>query len=199
MSFMKFRTIKTAAMLSLAGALFWENGCGSSGVNTIVDTVSPPAAVVIAGTVQTFSSTVTGSTTTTSQWNTCSYVYTPLPTTAVPNPVPVKPIPIPNCASGTKVAALNNGSLGTWTSTPTASTNVLTYTAPTLANFPNPIQTITFTATADANHSKTGTATVNLDTGIRVSVTPPTATAPVGLNPAQQVKFTASFLNVPPV
>jgi hypothetical protein len=199
MSFMKFRTIKTAAMLWLAGALLWQNGCGGSSVNTVVDTVSPPSATVIAGTVQTFSSTVTGSTTTTSQWNTCSYVYTPLPTTAVPNPVPVTAITIPNCASGTKVPALNNGSLGTWTSTPTSATNVLTYTAPTLANFPNPIPTITFTATADANHSKTGTATVFLDTGIRVSITPSTATAPVGLNPAQQVKFTASFLNVPPV
>lgn len=196
---MKLRTVKTTAMLLLAGAIFWENGCSGSGVNTIVDTVSPTAATVIAGTVQTFSSTVTGSTTTTSQWNTCSYVYTPLPTTAVPNPVPVKPITIPNCTSGTKVAALNNGSLGTWTSTPTAATNVLTYTAPTLANFPNPIPTITFTATADADHGKTGTATVNLDTGIRVSVTPATATAPVGLNPPQQIKLTADFLNVPPV
>ncbi len=191
---MKWRTMKTAAMVMLAGAMMWQNGCGSSSPNTIIDTVSPAAAVVIAGTVQTFTSTVTGSSTTTSQW-TCTFVYTPLPTTAQPNPTQT---PVANCTSGQTVPALNNGSLGTWTTTPTASSNVLTYTAPSLKNFPNPIPTITFTATADADHKKTGTATVALDTGIRVSVTPTTATVPTEITPAQQVQFTADFLNVSP-
>ncbi|MGB9433538.1 MAG: hypothetical protein WBQ89_14945 [Candidatus Acidiferrum sp.] len=191
---MKLSTNRTAAMLVLAGAMMWQNGCSGSGANTVVDTVSPPTATVIAGTVQTFSSTVTGSTTTTSQW-TCTFVYTPLPTTAQPNPTQVAK---QNCTSGLKVAALNNGTLGTWTSTPPAATNVLTYTAPTLTDFPNPIPTITFTATADANHNKTGTAVVSLDTGIRTSVTPSTATVPTEVTPAQQVQFTADFLNISP-
>ena len=186
---MKFRTIKTAAILLLAGAMLWQNGCSSSSVNTVVDTVSPAAATVIAGTVQTFSSTVTGSTTTTSQW-TCQYQYTPAPTTAVPNPQTTK---LATCTSG---MTLNGGNIGTWTSTPTAATNVLTYTAPTLANFPNPIPVLTFTATADADHKKTGTAIVGLDTGIRVSTTPNSATVPVGLTPAQTVQFTPNFLNI---
>jgi len=177
---MKLRTMKMAAMLMLAGAMLWQNGCGGSGANTVIDTVSPTTAIVIAGTVQTFSSTVTGSTTTTSQW-TCTYVYTPLPTTSQPSPSQQGPF---NCTSGQTVSALGGGSLGTWTTTPTSPSNVLTYTAPTLAKFPNPIPTITFTATADANHKKTGTAVVTLDTGIRVSVTPSTATMPVGLKPA---------------
>ena len=64
---MKLRTMKTAAMLALAGAMAWQSGCSGSGANTVVDTVSPSTATVIAGTVQTFSSTVTGSTETTSQ------------------------------------------------------------------------------------------------------------------------------------
>ncbi len=188
---MKFRTIKTAAMLLLAGVMLWQNGCGGSTVNQIIDTVAPASALVIAGTVQTFSSTVTGSTTTTSTFA-CTYSYTPLPTTAQPNP---KAVTGP-CTSG---MSLNGGTVGTWTDTPTAATNVLTYTAPTLSNFPNPIPQLTFTATADADKKKTGTTVITLDSGIRVSVTPTTATVPVGLSPAQQVQFTASFLNAPPV
>jgi hypothetical protein len=191
---MKWRTMKTAAMLMFAGAIFWQNGCSSSSPNTIVVTVSPSTAIVIAGTVQTFSATVTGSTTTTSQWS-CTYVYTPLPTTALPNPTQTSPA---NCTSGMTVAALNNGSLGTWTSTPTAASNVLTYTAPGLSKFPNPIPIITFTATADADKKKTGTAVLTMDTGIRVGVTPTTATVPTEVTPAQQVQFTAQFLNTSP-
>jgi hypothetical protein len=67
-----------------------------------------------------------------------------------------------------------------------------------LTNFPNPIPTITFTATANAAKNKTGTALVALDTGIRVAISPATATVPTELQPAQQVQFTASFLNVSP-
>ncbi|HUN63991.1 MAG TPA: hypothetical protein VMU53_18470 [Candidatus Sulfotelmatobacter sp.] len=192
---MKWRTMKIAAMLALAGGAIWQNGCGSSGVNQVVVTISPPTATVIANTVQTFSATVTGSTTLTSTW-TCSYVYTPNPTTQNPNPAQVGPIN--NCTSGQKVSALGGGSLGTWTSTPSATNNVLTYTAPTLSNFPNPIPTITFTAAATANTSKKGTAVVTLDTGIRTAITPATATVPTEITPAQQVQFTANFLNTSP-
>ena len=188
---MKFHTMKTAAMLLLASVMLWQNGCGGSTVNQVLDRVTPPSAVVIAGTVQTFSSTVTGATTTTSKFA-CTYSFTPLPTTAVPNPKAVTG----NCTSG---MSLNGGTVGTWTDTPTASTNILTYTAPTLTSFPNPIPQLTFTATADASSKATGKAVVALDSGIRVSVTPTTATVPVGLSPAQQVQFTASFLNAPPV
>jgi hypothetical protein len=190
---MKLRTGNTAAWILLAAATIWQGGCGSSSPNTVLDTVSPSAAVVIAGTVQTFTSTVTGSTTTTSQF-TCSYVYTNAPTTQVPNP---QQQTVNNCQSGDKMAG-GTGTIGTWTTTPTAPSNVLTYTAPSLTNFPNPIPTITFTAAPDADKKKTGSAVLALDTGIRVTATPATATVPVGLNPAQQVQFTLGFLNVSP-
>lgn len=192
---MKWHTIKMAAMLALAGGVLWQNGCGSSGANQVVVTISPPTATVIANTTQTFSAAVTGSTTTTSTW-TCSYVYTPNPTTQNPNPSQVGPIN--NCTSGQTVAALGGGSLGTWTQTPNAPSNVLTYNAPTLSNFPNPIPTITFTAAATANTGKKGTAVVTLDTGIRTAITPATATVPTEITPAQQVQFTPDFLNVSP-
>ncbi len=191
---MKWRTMETAAMLMLAGALMLLNGCSGSGPNTVVVTVSPPTATVIADTVQTFTSTVTGTTNLASTWS-CTFVYTPLATTAQPNPTQTAK---QNCTSGQTVAALGGGSLGTWTATPSSTNNVLTYTAPTLASFPNPIPILTFTSTASANKAKTGTAALTLDTGIRTAVTPSTATVPTEITPAQQVQFTADFLNVSP-
>jgi len=191
---MRLQRIKTTAMLLLAGSILWQNGCGGSGPNTVVDTVSPGTETVIAGTVATFTSTVTGSTTLTSTWQ-CTFVYTPNPTTQQPSPAQVNG---GNCTSGQKVAALGNGSLGTWTITSSSTNNVLTYTAPPLSSFPNPIPTITFTAVADANKNKKGTAVVTLDTGIRTAISPSTATVPTEVSPAQQVQFTADFLNVSP-
>ncbi|HET6929613.1 MAG TPA: hypothetical protein VFI45_04780, partial [Candidatus Acidoferrum sp.] len=90
------------------------------------------------------------------------------------------------------------GSFGTWTISTANNSNVLTYTAPTLSNFPNPnFPILTFTATADADKKKTATATVGLDSGIRVSISPRLATVPVGLKPNQTVSFSASLQNSP--
>ena len=189
---MKFRWSKIPAILILAGATLWQGGCSSSSINTIVDTVSPPSATVIAGTTQVITSTVTGATDVNSSWS-CTYVYTPAPTSSQPNPPPTSPA---NCTSGMTV---NGGSIGTWTSNQTTANNTLSYTAPSVRNFPNPIPVITFTAAAEADTKKTGTSAVTLDTGIRISVTPLTATAPVGLSPAQQIQFTATVANGPPL
>src|SRR6516225_6114110 len=187
---MMLRKLKTTALwFALSGAMCFA-GCSSSSPNQVAVTVTPVTALAVAGTVSTFSATVTGSTNIDSTW-TCGYSYTPLPTTAVPNPKAVTG----TCTSG---GSLNGGSFGTWTTNQSTVNNVLTYTAPTLKNFPNPIPTLTFTATAAANNKKTGTATIALDTGIRVSMTPSTATAPVGLNPPQQIQFTANLPNNAP-
>jgi DNA-binding beta-propeller fold protein YncE len=191
---MRLGRIHTLATMMLVAGVVLQNGCGGSGANTVVDTVSPATATVVAGTVQTFTSTVTGSDTLTSTW-TCTYVYTPNPTTSQPSPAQQGPF---DCSSGQKVPALNNGSLGTWTITPSSTNSVLTYTAPTLSSMPNPVPTITFTAVATANKSKKGTAVLTLDTGIRTSITPATATVPTEITPNQQVLFTADFLNVSP-
>jgi DNA-binding beta-propeller fold protein YncE len=187
---MKFRVFQSAALGIACSAILVLSGCGGSGPNVISVTVSPAATIVIAGQVQSFTATVGGSTTTTvTNWP-CTYSYTPLPTTAVPSPKAVTG----TCTSG---SSLNGGTVGTWVITNTNGSNVLTFTAPPLSSFPNPVPTLTFTAEADANKSKTGTATVSLDSGIRVTVTPSTVTVPVGLNPAQQISLTASFLNSP--
>jgi DNA-binding beta-propeller fold protein YncE len=174
------------------GAAMAMSGCGSSSVNVVTVSVTPSAVTVVAGQVENFTAVVGGSTTLTVAW-TCTYVYTPLPTTATPNPVPTKAAP---CTSGQTV---NGGSVGTWTTSSTNGSNVLTYTAPSLSNFPNPIPILSFIATADADHKKTATGQAGLDSGIRVSITPATATVPVGLMPAQTTTFFPSFLNSPPL
>jgi DNA-binding beta-propeller fold protein YncE len=187
---MKWQTAKVALLAAGAACAWLVSGCGgSSNPNVVTVTISPPAAAIIAGQIANFTATVGGSTTLTVQWS-CSYVYTPLPTAQVPNP---KPTTKADCTSGQTV---NGGSIGTWTTSDANNSNVLTYTAPSLTNFPNPIPTITFTATADADKKKTGTTLIGLDSGIRVSVSPATAIVPVGVTPPAKQTFSASFQNV---
>ena len=181
-----------AAVAVIACGVSGLSGCGSSGANQVVDNVSPAATTVIAGTTQVFTSTVTGSTNINSSW-TCSYQYTPAPTQSQPNP---QLTAAQTCTSGQTV---NGGSIGTWTTDQTTTNNTLSYTAPALSKFPNPIPIITFTAAPAANTKKTGTAVVNLDTGIRIGVSPNSATAPVGITPAQQIAFSAQLASGPPV
>lgn len=191
---MKLRKQTYAALGTLLGAILTLAGCGGSSSNVVTVTVTPSASVVLAGQVQTITATVGGSTTTTvTNWP-CTYSYTPAPTTAQPSPTAVTG----TCTSGGAISGIT-GSIGTWVITTTNGSNVLTYTAPSLANFPNPAPVLTFTATADADNKKTGAAMVALDSGIRVSVSPSTVTVPVGLTPNQTVSFTASLLNSPPL
>ena len=191
---MSWRTARNSFLaFCAAGAAMAMSGCGSSTANVITVTVTPSALAVLAGQVETFTATVNGSTNTTvTNWD-CTYTYTPPATTADPNPKAVTG----TCTSGATVPS-ETGSFGTWTISTANGSNVLTYTAPSLSNFPNPnIPVLTFTAKADADTKKTATATIGLDSGIRVSVTPLTATVPVGLKPNQTVSFSASLQNSP--
>jgi len=187
---MEWRKFVICAVVAFACTAVLLGGCSSSGVNVVTITVSPPTSTVIAGQVESFTATVSGSTTTTvTNWP-CTYSYQPLPTASNQSPAAVTG----TCTSG---QTLNGGSIGTWVITTTNGSNVLTYTAPTLANFPSPPPTLTFTATADANTKKTATAVVTLDSGIRGSLSPLSVTIPVGLTPAATEAFTASLENAP--
>jgi DNA-binding beta-propeller fold protein YncE len=195
MSFMKFRTLKIASVLFISAAALWLAGCGSKSVaNVVTVSIIPSSVVVQPGLQQSFTATVNGSTTLTVTW-TCSFVFTPLPTATTPNPTTTKPADCTNSSGGT----INGGKFGAWTTTSANGSNVLTYTAPTLANFPSPIPTLTFTAAADADKKKTATAVINLDSGIRISVTPLTITVPVGLKPNQTEQFHVDLQNAPPL
>jgi len=189
---MEWRKIVNCAVVAFACTAVFLGGCSSSSVNVITVTVSPPAQSVIAGQIQTFTATVSGSTTTTVKNWPCTYSYTPLPTATTPNPAAVTG----SCTSG---QTLNGGSIGTWVITTTNGSNVLTFTAPSLSNFPSPPPTLTFTATADASTKKTATAIVTLDSGIRAEIAPQSVTVPVGLTPAATVGFQASLVNSPPI
>ncbi|HEY2456779.1 MAG TPA: hypothetical protein VGI13_05725, partial [Candidatus Acidoferrum sp.] len=189
---MKLRWSKGAALLAaICATILCIAGCGGGSANVVSVTILPASATVVAGQAFSFTATVGGSTTLTVTWA-CSYVFTPLPTTAVPNPVATKAAA---CTSGQSV---NGGTIGTFTTSAASGSNVLTYTAPSLGSFPSPVPTVTFTATADADHSKTGTTQIALDSGIRVAITPASVTVPVGVTPAQTVQFSASLLNSTP-
>lgn len=189
---MEWRKIVNCAVVAFACTAVLLGGCSSSSVNVITVTVSPAATTVIAGQIQTFTATVSGSTTTTvTNWP-CTYSYQPLPTSSNQNPAAVTG----SCKSGD---TLNGGSIGTWVITTTNGSNVLTFTAPALSNFPSPPPTLTFTAEADADNKKTATATVTLDSGIRAGIAPQSVTVPVGLTPAATVSFSATLQNSPPV
>jgi len=192
---MKWSRGKKTLFAALALALL-ISGCGSSSSpNTITVSVSPSAVTVFAGQVAAppFTAVVSGSTNTTvTNWS-CTYSYTPAGT----NPKPITGM----CTSGGTISGNGeSGSFGTWTISTANGSNVLTYTAPKLDDFPKPYKPVlTFTATADADKKKTGTATVQLDSGIRVQISPPTATVPVGITPPVQQTFGVTFQNSPPV
>ena len=191
---MKLRMQMYAALIMFVSATLFaewlqqfqrERGYGDS---------EPSQAVVIAGQVQSFTATVGGSTNTTvTNWP-CTYSYTPAPTTAQPSPTAVKG----TCTSGGTITGVT-GNIGSWVISTANGSNVLTYTAPSLANFPNPAPISYVHGDGRCRYKKTGTAAVGLDSGIRVSVSPSTATVPVGLTPNQSVTFSASLQNSPPL
>src|SRR5208283_1287325 len=168
-SVMEWRKFRSCAVmiLTFACAALLVAACSSGVANVITVVVTSSSGgssvTVIAGQVATFTATVSGTTTTTVNTWPCSYSYNPLPTATTPTPKAVTG----TCTTGMK---LNGGTIGSWVITTTNGSNVLTFTAPSLANFPSPAPTLTFTATADADTKKTATATINLDSGIRVSI-----------------------------
>ena len=176
---------------TLAGVIFLVSGCGGGTTSNVVAVaVTPSAATVIASQPQTFTATVTGTdTTTVTNWP-CTYSYVPAATSTNPSPKAVTG----SCTSGGTITGVT-GKIGTWVISTANSSNVLTYTAPDLADFPNPVPVLTFAATADADTKKTANAVVYMDSGIRVTVTPTSATVPVGLSTPQKVTFFPSFLN----
>src|SRR5215468_8431447 len=113
---MMLRKLKTTALwFALSGAMCFA-GCSSSSPNQVAVTVTPVAALAVAGTVSTFAATVTGSTNIDSTW-TCGYSFTPVPTTATPSPKPVTG----TCTSG---MSLNGGNVGSWTTNQSTVNNV---------------------------------------------------------------------------
>lgn len=147
----------TAVVLAAAGC-----GGGRNNTNVVTVVVSPSNLALVVNQVQNFTAIVTGNTNTAVTWS-CTFTTTTTTTT--------------------------NGTSTTTTSTPAPCTDkdgvlsnqadtTVTYTAP--ATVQNPLHTIQIVATSKADTKKTGTAQVVIDSGIRVSVIPSTATLATG-------------------
>jgi DNA-binding beta-propeller fold protein YncE len=168
----KLADISKIAGLGFAAVCAWLAGCSSSNnANVVVVTVSPASATLVVNQALTLSALVTGATDTSVTW-TCTFTTS---TTTSGSTTPV-----------VSAAAPCTTTQGVLTD---IQTTTVTYTAP--AKVPNPPPTITITATSNANKQKTGTAVINLDSGIRVTITPLTATVATGAN----FQFHASLTN----
>ncbi len=129
---------------------------------------------------QTITANVTGATDVTSTFD-CSYTTTKNPTTADPNPKPsasaacdTAKIPMGDPDAGTPAV----GTLTPIASTGTTSFSTATFLAP--KDFPDqkvfPNVIVTITATSNADKRKTGKFNIIFDSGIRITLTPATAT-----------------------
>lgn len=172
---MKWRKISKSMLVTAAAACLWGNACSKTASNQVVVTLSPGSGTLVVTQSVTFTAIITGATDVSANFD-CKFTTTPNPTTAVPSPKPSTPA---ECTSDT-------GVLSNTVNTSTTVDSTTTFTAPKIfpdpKKFPNLL--ITVTATSKANPKKTGTATINIDSGIRIQVIPSTAT--VGTSATQQ-------------
>jgi DNA-binding beta-propeller fold protein YncE len=162
-------SLSTIFLLAIAGC------GGSSNTNVVTVAVNPSSATVIVSQSITLTSVVAGATNLNVTWA-CTFTTTTVDSTGKSTTASALP-----CTSDT-------GNI------PANSTNTtVTYTAPSKVPDPTkfPLLQIIITATSVQDTKKTGTATLTLDSGISVSLTPPTATVPTG----EQQVFNVSLTN----
>jgi len=164
------------------------SGCGgSSNSNVVSVAVSPPSATVIVSQSLTLTGIVSGSTNTDISGWACTYHTTTADSAGKTSTSKDQP-----CTAAT-------GNIPANITTPT-----VTFTAPNQVPDPTKLAgtnctsasqacllSIIITATAAADAKKTGTATLNLDSGISVVLTPGTATVPT----SEQQPFSVSLAN----
>jgi hypothetical protein len=170
-------------------ALCASVGCGggSSTANQVAVTVTGPQSVLVPKQSEVITATVTGATDVSSSFD-CTFTTTPDPTTATPNPTPSA---AKKCDDPSVKGAV--GALSNLQNTSTTVSSTVTFTAPDMfpdhATFPNVL--VTITATAHANTKKTGTFNITIDSGIRITLSPSTATLATG----ESKNFMAEDLN----
>ena len=152
------------AVLAIAGC-----GGGSSNTNVVSVAVSPSAATIIVSQSITLTSVVSGATDLNVTWA-CTFTTTTVDSTGKATTAAAKP-----CDSA-------NGDVG---SIPANSANTtVTYTAPTKVPDATkyPLLQVIITATSVQDPKKTGKATLSLDSGIVVTLTPVTASVPTSVD-----------------
>ncbi len=167
------RSWSVAAVVLLAA---WAAGCGGNSTPVGVTVAPNPATVLLNSSLQ-FVSNVSGASATTVTWQVCltptsSSGTTPPPVTTKPTDcTPIPGIPTPN--GGTVLTGYG-----------TIQQNGL-YTAPPALPTPN---TAVILVTSTVDSSAFAMASLTIDSGIRVQVTPPTAT----IGPLESFQFTAT-------
>jgi DNA-binding beta-propeller fold protein YncE len=158
------------AVMAMASSWALLAGCGGgSTANVVVVTVTPADSILVVNQAQTLTATVTGATDVSVTWS-CTFTTTTTPT-GTTTPV-------------TSAAAPCTSTQGVLSS---QEMTTVTYTAP--ATVPNPPPTVTITATSNQDKKKTGVGVISLDSGIRATVNPATATVATGSN----FQFTATL------
>lgn len=166
------KKLKLIAVLAWAVALVSVSvaGCGGGAKgNVVVVSVSPGGGTLVVNQAVTLTALVTGATDVSVTWS-CTFTTTTTPTGTT--------TPVTSAAAPCTAA---DGALSNQQDT------TVTFTAP--ATVPNPPPTITVTATSNADKKKTGTSIITLDSGIRATVNPTTATVATGAN----FQFTATL------
>jgi DNA-binding beta-propeller fold protein YncE len=164
----KVANILRVVGLGVAAACVTLAGCGGGGTaNVVVVSVTPASGTLVVNQAVTLTAIVTGATDTSVTWS-CTFTTT---TTS-------------GATTTTSAAAPCTAADGVLSN---QQSTTVTYTAP--ATVPNPPPSITITATSNQNKKKTGTSVITLDSGIRVTVNPTTATVATGSN----LQFTASL------
>jgi hypothetical protein len=172
---MKWRIESISILLVAALACLWAGACGSKSVgNQVVVTVTGQFSVMVPTQSQTITATVTGATDVSSTF-TCNYTTTPNPTTAVPSP---KPSASATCESANGAVGVLSNVQNTSTTASSTATFTAPQTFPDQTKFPNVI--VTITATSHADPKKSGNFTITFDSGIRIFITPATATLGTG-------------------
>ena len=167
------RSWSVAAVVLLAA---WAAGCGGNSTPVGVTVAPNPATVLLNSSLQ-FVSNVSGASATTVTWQVC------LPPTSSSSTTPPPPTTMPtDCTPIPGVATPKGGTV--LTGYGTIQQNGL-YTAPPALPTPN-TAVILVTSTVDA--TAFAMASLTIESGIRVQVTPPTAT----IGPLESFQFTAT-------
>src|SRR6266478_4792206 len=162
---MKSRNSYSRLFLSLSVAVLFLalTGCGgSSSTNVVSVAVSPNSASVIVSQSITLTSVVSGATNLNVTWA-CTFTTTTVDSAGKATAAAAQP-----CTSETGNIPANS------------TDTTVTYTAPNKVPDPTkfPLLQIIITATSVQDTKKSGTATLTLDSGIAVTLTPATATVP---------------------
>jgi DNA-binding beta-propeller fold protein YncE len=176
---MKSRSIWSCAALAVTIVCLWLGGCGGgSSANVVTVVISSSAGTtIILGQSTTLTATVNGATTTTVTWQPCQFTTTTVSGTTTTTSTAA------NCPTDGTLGALSN-QLATGTATYTAPSKV-----PDQTKYPG-LQII-LSAQSTQDTKKIGKATITLDSGIGVTLTPTTATVPT----KELQQFTAVLTN----